>query len=377
MATAALPPAPLVGTIKNAATAFLRWAHEHSLLAPDAFFPGADIEAPAFDVDPGPVAVSVLRQKQIRFVGVNPSADQINVYLVRAAPSSRASKVLPKTCNGYQLRFHQGNPEPISPASVAEATNTCTVRMINGSAFYTCGSSISVGNARSAGTLGCLLQDQAGILFGLSNNHVTACCNYAPVGLPILAPGVTDVSPTNPPPFTIGFHRQQLPMLMGDPSSVDATQNRDAAIFAIADPNAVSSMQQGYFDTPASVLDLAPGMGVEKVGRTSERTRGQVQAELIGASPIMYSASHYSFSGAVYFEPLFLVHGIGDRFSEAGDSGSLVTHLDANGVRHAVGIVVGGATDNSAPGGKLSLILPIRPILNQFGLSLKSNHNVT
>lgn len=72
----------------------------------------------------------------------------------------------------------------------------------------------------------------------------------------------------------------------------------------------------------------------------------------------------------------FVVHGIGDRFSDGGDSGSLVVHQDDVGVRHAVGIVVGGAADSSAPGGKISLIMPITPILEELGLTLVSNHNV-
>jgi hypothetical protein len=134
-------------------------------------------------------------------------------------------------------------------------------------------------------------------------------------------------------------------------------------------------MQRNHHDTPTSVMDLAPGMAVQKVGRTTDLTNGVVHSEVIGASPIGYSASQYGFSGNVFFEPLFIVHGIGDIFSEGGDSGSLITHLDAAGVRHAVGIVVAGCVDNSAPGGKRSIVLPLRPILHALQVTLVSVHN--
>lgn len=44
-------------------------------------------------------------------------------------------------------------------------------------------------------------------------------------------------------------------------------------------------------------------------------------------------------------------------------------------MRHAVGIVVAGCTDNSAPGGKRSIVLPLRPILDRFKVELVSGHN--
>lgn len=272
--------------IRVAASRLLHWAHSHSLLRPEAYFPeGDDTDLPEFDHEPGLTAISTLRQKQIRFVGVNTAAGEMTVFLHRAAPSARAIAALPKTCEGYRLRYRQGNPEPVSPSNIAEANITCAIHVAaNGNNVYTCGSSISVGNARAAGTLGCLLRNAAGQLFGLSNNHVTASCNYAPVGLPVVAPGILDVSPTNPPPFTLGFHRAQLPMQMGDPTIVNATANHDAAIFELMGNAPVSSMQQNHYDTPTSSVDLVPGMDVQKVGRTSELTAGKVLAEIVGAN---------------------------------------------------------------------------------------------
>lgn len=256
-----------------------------------------------------------------------------------------------------------------------EATSTCAIHQVGGGEFYTCGSSISVGNNREAGTLGCLVRDAAGNIFGLSNNHVSGACSYAPAGLPILAPGVMDVSPLNPHPFTIGVHVRQLQMQVGDPSSVDHLENSDAALFRIIDPSRVSSMQRNFYDTPDMVMDLIPGMDVEKVGRSTGLKKGKVLGELVGALSVSYSAAQYGFSGGVFFEKLFAVHGVNDVFSESGDSGSLVVHVDAHGQRYAVGLLIAGCQNSNAPGGKLSLILPLRPILNKLNVTLVSAHN--
>lgn len=376
-------PSTTVGTgqqvsidIRTTALQFLRWAHDHGLLAPDAYFPVQPVGTPSFgEAAVDSAALGILRTRQVRFVAIDEAERKLSVFLRKASPTAKELKALPSVCNGAVLQYHQGNAEAVSPSTVAEATSTCALHVVGGSAFYTCGSSISVGNNREAGTLGCLVRDANGTLFGLTNNHVSGACSYAPVGLPVLAPGVLDVSPMNPPPFTIGLHAVSLPMLVGDPSSVNHALNSDAALFQVVDAGKVSSMQRTSFDTPASVMDLTPGMQVQKVGRSTGLTGGAVLGELVGASGINYSAAQYGFSGSVYFEPLFIVHGHGDIFSEGGDSGSLVVHTDPQGVRHAVGLVVAGCADNSAPGGKRSIVLPLRPILNRFNVTLVTGHN--
>lgn len=362
---------------QTSALQFLRWAYTRGLLTSDAYYPGETVGVPSFGAEePSVTAVGILRNRQIRFVGIDRGHRRISVFLRKAAPTVAELKVLPKFCNGSSLQYHQGSSETVSPAAVAEVTAACSVYSVAGHDFYTCGSSISVGNNREAGTLGCLVRDAAGELFGLTNSHVSAACSYAPNGLPVLAPGVIDVTPYNPHPFTIGTHARQLPMVTGDPSSIDHTLNSDAALFKITAPHLISSMHRTFYDTPTSVLDMVAGMTVQKVGRTTGLRNGKVHTEVVGASAVNYTAGQYGFAGAVYLEPLFEIHGEGDIFSDGGDSGSLVTHLDSVGVRHAVGIVVAGCMDNSAPGGKRSLVLPLGPILAKLGVQLVSGHNV-
>lgn len=365
-------------SLKTTALQFLRWAHTHNLLSPDAYYPGDGFDTPDFGIKPPTgETLGYLRARQIRFAGVDSATGKLLVFLRRAAPPVKELRELPSTCNGFSLTYHQGVPENLNAAAVADATSTCGIHSnAAGSYFYTCGSSISVGNNREAGTLGCLVRDAEGKLYGLSNNHVSGACSYAPTGLPVLAPGIVDVVPTNPRPFTLGIHTRQLPMQVGDPSSIDHTLNSDAAIFEIVAATSISSMQRTHYDTPLSVLDPIAGMMVEKVGRTTGYTKGTVMSEVIGPTGISYVANQYNFAGQIYLEPMLLVHGIGDVFSDSGDSGSLVTHVDAAGVRHAVGLVVAGCVDGSAPGGKRSLILPIRQILDRLEVSLVSGHNV-
>lgn len=365
-------PAIEIGT---SALRLLRWAHNNDLLKVDAWYPGEAFDAPTLEpLDQA--TIGAIRQKGINFVGVNPARQEITVYLHRAVPGPRLLKAWPTSCDGYRLRFRQGVPTTVAAANVAESANPCATRVVGGMARYTCGSSISIGNNREAGTLGCLVRDATGTVYGLTNNHVGAGCNYAPTGQPILAPGVLDVGPANPAPFTIGFHARQLPMQMGDPTTVDTTANDDIALFRLANAALVSSMQQDAYDTPATAMPLLPGMLIEKVGRSSGHTTGIVANQVIGPLCVGYHAAQYGFSGSAYFEPMFVAIGLADRFSEGGDSGSLVVHTDATGSRHAVGIVVAGRDDSSVPGGKLSLIMPIQPILTKLGVTLLSMHNV-
>lgn len=369
--SSALPAA--VPSPKTVALRLLKWAKANDLLLAESFSPTGNLPLPVFQPDMSATSLSLLRQKQISFVGANENDAEVVLFLHRATPGERALKTLPKTADGVRIKFRQGNPDTVNPGNVSEAATTCTLHSGNGS--YTCGSSVSVGNARGAGTLGCLLLKN-GVMMGLSNNHVTGSCSFAPIGMPILAPGVIDVHSANPAPFTIGFHQEHLLMIPGDPSSVQAGDNLDAATFRIADTTKVSSMQRNFYDTPVSVLPIAAGMNVEKVGRTTGKTSGRVFAEIVGPTGVMYAASAYNFSGKVHFEPLFVVHGLTDRFSEAGDSGSLVTYRDSAGVRHAVGLVVGGGTDTKAPGQKTTLVLPLEPILQKLGATLVTGHNV-
>lgn len=322
--------------------------------------------------------IQLLRAKRVRAVGFNDSLKSVIVFTKRAAPGSkRQLATLPKAVDDVEIRYRQGVPNAIGDdPPTAQGTPAYVVRTTGTSTYYTCGSSISVGNNREAGTLACLVRNPAGELFGLTNNHVSGGCSYAGVGLPIVAPGIFDVAPGGLNPFTLGFHNHALPLVSGSPDNVNPKTNLDAAIFKLLTVDTVSSFQRDIYDTPSITGPISPGMTVEKVGRTTGHTTGIVISQVYGANHVVYQAQLYGFSGAVFFDPLFAIAGNTVQFSDSGDSGSLITTVDGAGNRRAIGIIVGSMNDGTAPGGKATLALPIEPILAGLGVTLVSGHHV-
>lgn len=364
---------------EDAARLFRNWAQVEGLLAPTA--PPLVLSAKPDElalVIATEAAKQMLRSKQVQFVGFNPAASQIVVFLRLQPPAPKAVARLPQAIGDFAIKYRQGVPHPIGnvPAAAYGASPYTVRNSATGGTRYTCGSSISLGNFASAGTLGCLVCDAAGVKFGLSNNHVSGGCSFAGIGMPIVAPGICDVHPGSIDVLTLGRHARSLPMISGWPDVVDISANRDAAMFTVGNADLLTSFQGSFYDTPAETTALVAGIQVEKVGRTTGHTIGTVVTEIFGPVNIMYRAPQYEFSGLVFFEHMFSVAGITSVFADEGDSGSLVTTVDADGVRRAVGIVVGITTDGSSPGGKNALILPIEPILAQLGVSLLSGHNV-
>jgi hypothetical protein len=320
----------------------------------------------------------LLRAKQVQAVAFNEPRREIIVFTRRALPTGKKTlKTLPEKIDDVVVTYRQGAQDTVgSEVPQPFGTPPYVVRQSGGTGRYTCGSSVSVGNYRDAGTLGCLVRNGDGQMFGLSNNHVTGGCNFAGVGLPIVAPGIYDVAPSGLPPFTLGFHHAALSMISGSPDNVDSKGNRDAAIFRIDDVNLVTSFQGTAYDTPSGVAVLAPDLQVEKVGRTTGHSHGRVISQMHGAIGIPYNAPLHSFSGWIYFDPIFVITGSGgDLFADNGDSGALITTGEGDG-RRAVGIVVAGMADKTAPGGRVTLALPIQPILEAFGVTLVSGHNI-
>lgn len=319
----------------------------------------------------------ILRQRQVTQVGFDPSEGKVFVYLRRAAPGKKLLAKLPTSVDGFTLEYVQGVEQSVgSNHTQPMGCPAWRIRQSAGLIRYTCGSSISVGNYMDAGTLGALVRDQSGQLFGLSNNHVCGSCNHADVGLPIIAPGVFDVVAGGLDPFTIGYHAATLQMTPGSVTIVNPSDNHDAAIFRIRDETQLTSYQGDSYDTPNVAVPLVAGMKVEKVGRTTGHTTGVVQCQIAGPVPIAYTAANYGFNGKVYYDPAFYVLGDADIFSDNGDSGSLIVTTLQDGTRVAVGLVVGGATSGTAPGGKISIVLPIANVLARLNLTLVSGHNI-
>jgi len=321
-------------------------------------------------------AAETLSRKPITAVGMNRNKGEkgtITVYTARPLNAAEKAELIDSYDREAAIEFDVAKPPVLDPGAAAGAPPAALERRWS---RYSCGSSISQANVREAGTLGCLVRDREGRLFGLTANHVTGGCSNAKIGSPISAPGIKDVGAGQPDPRTIGHHQRSAPFAAGDPGVVDATRNADAAIFSLVDPAEVSSWQGDFFDTPSIVADPEEGALVEKVGRTTRRTRGVIESQIIGSHPVSYRTTvHHSseetmeFRATVYFEPAFLMRGRGRPFAAAGDSGALVVQIDDNGERTAVGMLFCGSGTNT------SYMLPLRPLLEAMELTLVSGHN--
>jgi len=146
----------------TAARIFHDWAAGEGLLsgtpAADTTSTAAEFARIASITDAGK---QLLRAKQIQAVAFNEPRREIIVFTRRAMPvSKKALKALPQTVDDVDVRYRQGAQEQIGETPPQPfGAPPYVVRQSGGSGRYTCGSSVSVGNARDAGTLGCLVRN--------------------------------------------------------------------------------------------------------------------------------------------------------------------------------------------------------------------------
>ena len=172
------------------------------------------------------------------------------------------------------------------------------------------GTSVGLAYVNGAGTFGCLVEDPAGDRYLLSNNHVLADINRAPIGSPIIQPAKFDggVTPRDDIARLAAFE----PIDFAGPNRVDA------ALGALTDPAvaAPGALTLGPFADPP--VPGAVGQRVRKHGRTTAHTRGIV----VDAS--FDGFVDYGPAGVAWFEDQIVVEGEGDAFAAAGDSGALI-----------------------------------------------------
>lgn len=310
-------------------------------------------------------AENIFRSRGISAVAFNDAANEVIIFTEKNVPL-KEQKLLPQNiCDEVTVRYmHAG----MAQASVPSAGSSTSPYVMRGAAFA-CGGSIHPAKIVGAGTLGCLVRDNTGTLFGLTNNHVSGMCNYANVGEKIIAPGHLDISANSIDPFTIGFHERALPMVQGKPDNVNIATNSDAALIRISEESLVSSFQGNTYDTPAGTFEMLAGQLVEKVGRTTGHTKGEIVGQIIGPHPVGYNTPGYG-GHLSFFEPIFAIRGSNaEPFSQPGDSGALIT-VEQGGVRFAVGLVFAGN-----PTSGISYALPLQPILATLGVTLVNAHN--
>lgn len=196
----------------------------------------------------------------------------------------------------------------------------------------------------TAGTIGCSVSKN-GQVFALSNNHVYANGNKAPLGAAVLQPGTLDGGVDADQFGTLAEYK---PIVFGGKGA----NTMDAAI-ALMNSGALdtSTPTDGYGIPSATTLAAVPGMAVAKYGRTTGPTTGSVTTINVSVK-IQYSNGIAKFVGQIVITP--------GSFSASGDSGSLIVK---QGTLESVGLLFAGSSSTT-------IANPIGAVLDHFGVSI-------
>jgi hypothetical protein len=213
---------------------------------------------------------------------------------------------------------------------------------------------VSTGNAGecSAGTIGARVKDASGNVYALSNNHVYALENKAPLGSQVLQPGLYDTGCSYSAANVLGALTAFQPIVF----STSASNVVDAAIASTTSASLGNSTPANGYGTPSSAAQSASvGLPVQKYGRTTSLTSGTVTA-VNGIVNVAYGAGPARFVNQVIVQS-------NKPFLKAGDSGSLL--VTRNATASPVGLLFAAGS-----GGKYAIANPIGPVLTQFGVTV-------
>lgn len=212
---------------------------------------------------------------------------------------------------------------------------------------------VSTGNEGeiSAGTIACRVTDGTNV-YALSNNHVYALENNAPIGSRILQPGRLDTAD-----YTVLDQNVIGTLHAFKTIAFDAkTENTiDAAIgLCTIQTLGNATLANGYGTPKSSTVAAELGQAVMKYGRTTEITYGQVTG-VNATVKVGYNSGTALFVGQIIVESK-------KPFLKAGDSGSLVV---TDPGRNPVGLLFAGNRS-----GKLAVANQIDVVLAEFGVTV-------
>lgn len=236
--------------------------------------------------------------------------------------------IIPKFYNGFVTDVYEAG-------RLTAYANTGKIRPAQG------GYSIGVAGTGTVGTLGCLVTTGAGTglsTYVLSNNHVMALSNSAPIGSLILQPGQGDGG-ANP-----GDGIANLTSYIPINFTVGSTNTVDCAIAKVINTSLVTPTitQIGNITGIASAVINS---FVQKSGRTTGYTTGSIIA-VNGTTNVGYgSAGVATFINQIFCSPM----------SSPGDSGSIV--LDSS--NRVIGLLFSGSST-------LTGVNDIRNVLKAF-----------
>ncbi|MCK4789718.1 MAG: hypothetical protein KAV87_38615, partial [Desulfobacteraceae bacterium] len=199
----------------------------------------------------------------------------------------------------------------------------------------------------TAGTIGCrvtgdLDSDDIPEVYALSNNHVYANQNDANYGDSALQPGPYDGG--EDPVDKIGELYDFEPIDF----SVFGSNTMDAAI-AISSPSDLdcSTPSDDGYGTPSSVTRSAQlGLAVQKYGRTTGLTHGQISEIHVTAAVCYARCNNPIFAKYAWFvDQIAITSNNTDPFSLGGDSGSLIVTDDEQ--KNPVGLLFAGSSTHT------------------------------
>lgn len=211
---------------------------------------------------------------------------------------------------------------------------------------------VSTGNALecAAGTIGGRVKDGAGNVYALSNNHVYARQNSAAIGEEVLQPGRYDTNCVYDANNHLGNLSAFVPILFGG-----ADNHVDAAIASSTTALLGNSTPSNGYGTPKSTAVTAfVGQRVQKYGRTSSLTKGQVTAINLIVN-VGYSGGTARFVDQIRVDA-------NKPFLKSGDSGSLLVSEPG---ADPVGLLFAATID-----GKIAIANKIGRVLNAFGVTV-------
>ncbi len=307
-------------------------------------------------------AIRVQEKNEDRFFGISSvvgtgvgwdesGSPVIKLYTNTVGPivAAQRSGLLPQSLelDGFPIVLQKAGPFNISPRDELLPNSRFDRPVPMG---------VSTGHTSStAGTIGAVVTDGSET-YALSNWHVFVPAGKAKVGDELLQPGPIDggVQPAD----VIGTLAAFEPVAL----SMFASNRIDAAI-ARTDQVMARTPADGYGSPRTVTIAAKPGLGVQKYGRTTGLTRGEVDS--INASINVNYGSAGSqvarFTGQVV---------LCCDMSQGGDSGSLIVayDVDANGNpgpndRKPVALLFAGDQ-------RLTIANPIDLVLDRFGVTI-------
>jgi hypothetical protein len=243
---------------------------------------------------------------------------------------AEASKVKPKAVVDPTVRFPLPVPIGVSTGNIGEC---------------------------SAGTIGARLKDASGNVYALSNNHVYALQNTAPIGSTTLQPGLYDTRCRTGVSNVIGTLSRFVAIdFSGKTNTVDAAVALSSTgKLNNATPSGGYGKPNSLTYTQATGKSASVRQSVKKYGRTTKLTTGTITA-INATVKVCYNSS---CSLAATFGKQIVIGYNG--FSGAGDSGSLIVTNDS--YAYPVGLLFAGGTG-------ITIANPIDTVLSSFNMSI-------